>query len=1023
MSEKDNSNDESISITDKKINRFESPLKKEKNKIEYKSPDTSKKKIKLDQPSGKKKRYSHFKSLRTLKSLKSIKRENSFVKDSLIFDVLKINYTKNYDRIANEFKKIKQTYKSKYIENNHVSVFTSDQMQTKNEDNSSLDNIKKKSSDINEIIKRLKIPQEKRTVEDTLIIRKYLKTTNFERLFNEELNRKGDLCNKLLIFLSLEMKYKSSLKNENLFKIGDEPDFFYLIIEGHVDILKPMSKIHYISGFEYFSYLMNYKKDNEIYLFNLCIKENKNNFNIKNKDIEIIQYIYLLYQLENIKNLYFVDFPKVLDFLNLNAENLGLDPSKINSNEYVYKKEKLIKSKIPLITEDDLKYYRFLEDKTEKKDVLIFNYQSFLTLGPGAYFGESSLGGKQMRNGTAHLVENCSFGFVNRDLYDITFSSERKAVVNKKVYFLYSNFFFNKISFKKFEKNYFAWFISNKYNNGNIIFKEGQQMSFVYFIESGLIELSSTKTILDIQILLNELKERRKIMNDESNEENLIYTDIKSGINDLENHITKVQKNNILFLGKDEMMGLESFYYNIPYLTTAKVISPKAVVHKIDTEHLAQILLREKECMYFLRISANNKIDILTTRFFELNNMKLKLLDEKITRDEKIEYEKYLKENKQLSNSIVKKNDKNKNNSFIKNNSQLLSLMKEKYNIDQKINNQKDETKNNSMREIKINKKNRSFTILPDLEKTNKCRSFSKRKASLLNSEKLNLFVNKKKLNIIENRMIRKLKLQLKLLKKNKYFFSNIKTDEKEKINNKIETSKIDASTQKDFFENNNQNKNSQPKKNKSIFFTQLEDIKTKMNTIDSTEISGKINNLISFESIVNKPNNLNNKLNIPSFPAFKSYKNKKKIFFKFIYKIEQKDKNSFSADSSLDHSKLNTINEKMELAHNSSMPNLFEYVKKNKYYNESSLFNKMEKYKIFEEYDSYFKNKKEEEEKAKRINNLKGLNQYGFPLNINKALIPKNKLKFNKNSFDIKIKKYKEYKKGLAKKMEEING
>ena len=111
----------------------------------------------------------------------------------------------------------------------------------------------------------------------------------------------------------------------------------------------------------------------------------------------------------------------------------------------------------------------------------------------------------------------------------------------------------------------------------------------------------------------------------------------------------------------------------------------------------------------------------------------------------------------------------------------------------------------------------------------------------------------------------------------------------------------------------------------------------------------------------------------------------------------------------------------KKQSFHNSSMPNVFEYIKKNKYYNESALLNKMEKYKIFDELDNYLENKKEEEEKTKKQNNLKGLNQFGFPLNDNKSFFPKYKLSFNKNAFKNKIKKYKEYKKDLAEKMEEI--
>ena len=1019
-----NINKEPDPNNDKKIIGFQSPIKKEANKIKCQSPEV-RKKINFQNLSGKKGinlNFNKIKSFKTLKTLNAIKINNSFTKDSLIFEVLKITSIKNYDRIANEFKKFKQNYKSK----NKLSLFTSNQIKTRNEESSFFEMIKTKSANVHDVINRLIIPQEERSVEDTLIIRKYLKSTNYERLFNIELNRKGDLCNKLLIFLSLEMKYKKCSKNENLFKIGDDPDFFYLILEGHVDILKPVSKIQCITGFEFFSHLMDYKKNNEIHLFNLCVKENKNNFIIKYKDADLIQYIYLIYQLENIQNSYIIDFAKILNFLNINPDDLGLDSNKINSNEYICKKGKLIKSKIPFISDDDLKYYRFLEDKIDKKEILLFEYQSYFTLGPGTYFGESFLGDKKKRSGIAHVAENCSLGYVDRDFYDSTFYNERKTIINKKVYFLYNNFFFNKIAFKRFLNNYFAWFISSNYYNRNIIYNEGQQASFVYFIESGLIELSSSKTILEIQTLLNELKEKRKMKKDDSNE--IIYTDIKRRINELQNHITKEQKNKVIFLGKDEIMGLESFYYNIPYLTNAKVISPKVVVHKIDVEHLSQILLREKECASFLRNSVNQKIDILTTRFSELNNIKLKLIDEKIMHNEKILYDKYIKEKQQLKNStIVKKNDQNNNDSEINNNSKLLSLIKENYNVNHKINSYKDETKHSRKREIKKKIKKRNFaTFLYDFEKSNKCNSCSQRKLSSLNSDKLNLLTKEEKLSspIIENKMLKQLKLQIKLLENDKYFFSNIKIDEKEKTNNKIEDtdSKADVSTQNDFIKNNKK-RNSQPKKDESIFFTQLEDIKTKMNTLDSIESSRKMNKLNNYEGIGNKKISIHNILNLPSLHMSKLSRNQNLNFLVFNTKVERQNKNTFSADNSLERSKFNTINEKIKFYNNSSTPNLLEYVKKNKYYSESALINKMEKYKIFNESDNYLENIKEKEEKNKKLNNLKGLNQFGFPLNDNKSFFPKYNLKFNKNAFNIKIKKYKDYKKEIAKKMEEIKG
>ncbi len=69
------------------------------------------------------------------------------------------------------------------------------------------------------------------------------------------------------------MKFKFLPKNEIIFRIGDQPDFLYLIIDGKVDILKPMIENAELTGNEYFLKLMNYKKfRRKTYIIKLCKK-------------------------------------------------------------------------------------------------------------------------------------------------------------------------------------------------------------------------------------------------------------------------------------------------------------------------------------------------------------------------------------------------------------------------------------------------------------------------------------------------------------------------------------------------------------------------------------------------------------------------------------------------------------------------------------------------------------------------------------------------------------------------------
>ena len=297
---------------------------------------------------------------------------------------------------------------------------------------------------------------------------------------------------------------------------------------------------------------------------------------------------------------------------------------------------------MPIITQHELNIYKFLDDKIKTKDVILFQYEPFLRIGKNRYFGESSFSGKGVRNETAKIVEDCYFGYLDIHLYNLNFFEEKKAIFEKKVNFLYNNFFFGKISERKFEAHFFNWFISEEFKNNDLIYKENTPCDFIYFIEEGEIELTSMRTILEIQALLHNLEEKRISLKGKGEKKD--YSILFNDWFDIEDYVNKDQVTKILILGKNNVLGLESFYYQIPFLTNARVVTPKAKIIKIDYEHLYQILIRSSECMHDLELRVYNKIKILTNRFFSLNNVKLMLIDSKITREENIKYGNHLKE-------------------------------------------------------------------------------------------------------------------------------------------------------------------------------------------------------------------------------------------------------------------------------------------------------------------------------------------------------------------------------------------
>lgn len=971
-----------------------------------------------------------------------------------LFDILKIREkdAKNYDKISYEFNIIFKEYKlqKKSLENNSYSNTTKRDFK-KDKKNTKKINIK-------EVIEKINIPIEKRTMDDIYLIRKYLKTTQIRRLFQNEIKPKDDLYNKLLAFLAFQIKFRKIPKNEILFKIGEHTNYFYLIIEGKVDILKPMSNINIISGYEYFLQLMNYRK-NDRYLFSLCIQENKKNFEIKKKDAELIPYIYLIYKLDEIKNRYFVDFKSVLELIDISPEELDLDPDKIDSNGYIFNKSKQIKLKIPVITQNELIMYQFIDEKTDKKEVILYQYEPFLRIDKNSYFGDAAFSGKGVRNGTAQIVEDCYFGYWDLHLYNLNFFHYKKALFDRKVNFLYNNFFFGKINIKKFETHFFNWFLSEEYNNNEIIYKENSPANFVYFIEEGTIELNSTRTIIEIQMLLQKIKEKRSSM--EEKEKNLEYNNINSEWLDLEDKVDKKEIYRILILNKNNILGLESFYYQVPFLTSAKVISPKAKIMKIDNEHLYQMLIRANECMNELKAKVFDKMDLITNRFFSLNNTKLILIDNKITFDEKIKYENYLKEkNKNLmlkasspfkdnKIEILKKIDiKNINKNMNKNIKKSLYLSESAKNLTS--NKDYERSRNSQIKKVEKKKQlSDFFDSLYEAEEQNKKNTQRKVLNSALPKKNYDYSydMNNFASSAVEESLLKKLKNEIKSLKENKFFFSEIPTEENEKkedeedellkrerdlfmkkYSGRSSITNINSSKRNSIIDTmKNKDDNKEQNNDLSIFLTKLDDKDNHTNNSNyfnlddnksKTNVTSSTRNIINSKNIMN---NNNHKLQVaPSLPSIINPCHIKKSInncLSIIPKNEVTGKNN-SIDNRINSSKC--INLNIHPLHRKLIKS-YSFINKNFVNNlqnklDLRTFDPKEKYKIFNENNlsqKYMLN-------IQKINKLKGLNEFGFPLEASKSFIPR-KL-HNNIDFNLRVQKYKEYRRRIERKIEEIS-
>ena len=889
---------------------------------------------------------------RILKEKKRMTFRNLIDKKRPIFDILKLKEKdfQNFDRIFEDFQELYKIYKlmKKRLDTNIKK--------------------KKKHIDFNQVIHKLRIPIEKRTMNDIHLIRKYIKTTKIESLFYNEINLKGKLYNSCLSFISLLIKFKYQKKDEYIFRIGEIPDSLYLIIDGKIDVLKPIGKIRRLTGFEYFLQLMKYKKNKDTYLYSLCIQENTLNYEIKTKDKNLIPYIYLTYRLEEIKKRYFINFETVFDIIGISPIDLGLNPSKVHLMGYIYKNLDEIKSRMPLITTEELKLYEFIDDKANKRDVTIFEYESFLKMNKNEYFGDNPSLRKTIRNATVKTEENCCLGYVNIELYSLIFYKEKKNIYDKKVNFLYSNFFFQKISIRKFDKRYFDFFISENYSNNDYVYNENSYPNYIYFIEEGAVELTSTKSIIEIQILLKNLNDK------DANLEKFYYDKIDSNWNEIKNYVIKKQMNKLLVLGKKNVLGLESFFYQIPYITNARVISPTAKLIKIDGEHLYQILIRSNECIGDLKAKVQNTLKIITHRLFGINNNKLKRIDSFINLDNTMKLEKLETEMK-TDSKLIKKNP------FV---SRTIKSLKPfiKRKIPRLISTSVEEKKisNYSL----VNKK-------PIL------------KSALYKKRHHFNFYNKRKLvsDVIEKQIIKKIRKDLASLKKRNYItLINSKTSNDNIEEKNVEKNNIEEKEEKE--------EKTEPLNKVSSMLKKYEENFPVSDNNNSFEFVTKIDNINS--NIIFQNIKIKKKIKILDNNEIKTRnKNMPKIIIKNNSQI---GRNSFL--SIITNNLTKSVSRSMKdlninFSYNNRVIKNYSFINRYLYKDfkdqiKMDNIDPKEKYKIFDNYRKGFPNSKNKE------NNIE-FTQI-------KKYIPKI---IRSKTFIRKIQKYQEYRKKIQKKVEEM--
>ena len=207
---------------------------------------------------------------------------------------------------------------------------------------------------------------------------------------------------KILYFCSVFAQYEFIEKGKFLFRKGDYGYKFYIIISGSVTILKQKELTTKVNADDYFKILINYYNNGEKDLLERTIKENKEIYNVNQRDIHRLEEISFKFKFRKIifvkpsiielENLFFEYKIKAKDFeIDFDELNNVVGINRSNEEESLINHLARNKKISSFNTNNDNSNYRYLENINEIKTVKIYEYEPFLTLNDGKYFGDFAL--------------------------------------------------------------------------------------------------------------------------------------------------------------------------------------------------------------------------------------------------------------------------------------------------------------------------------------------------------------------------------------------------------------------------------------------------------------------------------------------------------------------------------------------------------------------------------------------------------------------------------------------------------
>lgn len=475
----------------------------------------------------------------------------------------------------------------------------------------------------------------------------------------------GISFNELMNRICLQLKCEQYNTNEIVCRQGDKGDKFFIILKGTVSVIITHEEIVKMNKVDYLKYLIMLCFYKEKALLTKTLKINNVIYNIDEKDIYGLLYVFYFFKLSKQFGLVKQDFRMISLFLDnkkdiyhyiytiLNEAPesflgiLELQETKIMEVyqyfNYLYEKHiqtnynfdclgdneqyvqhvmtsinNIINSSHPFVVtvpiEDYCERINNLEHLKGEKGIAVkvYKYSEVTTLSEGEIFGDIALRNTQKkRTASIITINDCVFGTLTQAAYDQCFKGTQEKIRNLNCFFFINGPIFKHIKQNLFEKKYYNYFALMESSIGHKLISQNEKMKSIYFIKKGEIEISTQMTYNQLNDFIIKLGGKF---------DNQKYKHLVNEFKDFKDNISKRKITwKICVLKENEVAGLNDIILDNKYICDCICSSKKVILFSLE-ENFLSLMQEDKQIETNIVEYVNIKRKVLIDRLINLSD-------------------------------------------------------------------------------------------------------------------------------------------------------------------------------------------------------------------------------------------------------------------------------------------------------------------------------------------------------------------------------------------------------------------